>query len=165
MVESTSAAKIVVAESGNKRKTIGDEDVEQCVKDMTGWFQSKAADYYKNNLENTKGATSDEIKNVLLEFNATGIQLGIALLKYNGKLQYQDTFIGLTVAEISELGGKHNLKDKQIVPFAQDIDGTLQCIHVQTDGKESVIAWDCDSSEIQEDLKISYAEYIEQIRN
>ena len=53
--------------------------------------------------------------------------LGVALQKYNGNLQYQDTFVGLTLSEIS---GHAALKDKGVVPFAKDIDGTLLCVQI-----------------------------------
>ena len=164
MVESSTGSKIVVAESGNKRKTISAEDVQQCIKDIAGWFQNNAAGYYSAKLEGCTGANADEIRRILGEFNAVENHLGVTLLKYNGALQYLDTYVGLTLEEISELGNKLGLKEKGIVPFAKDIDGTLQCIQVQAEGKESVVAWDCEASEVQEDLKVSYAEYIEQIR-
>ena len=54
--------------------------------------------------------------------------LGVALQKYNGCLQYQDTFVGLTLSEIS---GHTGLKDKSVVPFAKDIDGTLLCVQIK----------------------------------
>ena len=41
-MESSTASKILVAESGNKRKTITPEDVAQCVKDIAGWYETKA---------------------------------------------------------------------------------------------------------------------------
>ena len=72
--------------------------------------------------------------------------------------------MGLTLDEIRKHGADHGLIEKKIVPFAKDIDGTLQCLQLTGDGKETVVAWDCDSSEVQEDLKVSYAEYIESIR-
>ena len=53
--------------------------------------------------------------------------LGVALQKYNGSLQYQDTFVGLTLSEIS---GHADLKGKGVVPFAKDIDGTLLCVQI-----------------------------------
>ena len=164
MVEqSNTGSKIVVAESGNKRKTISAEDVQQCIKDISGWFQTNAAAYYSSKLEGCQGANTDEIANLLKEFNATGSHLGVALQKYNGALQYEDTFVGLTLAEISELDGKLGLKAKSTIPFAKDIDGNPLCIQV-ANGKESVVTVDCDTSEVMEDHKLTYAEYIEQIR-
>ena len=38
MVDASTRSEIVVAESGNKRKTITAEDVEQCIKDIAGWY-------------------------------------------------------------------------------------------------------------------------------
>ena len=48
MVEASGGSKIVVAESGNKRKAITAEDVQQCIKDLSGWFQTNAAEYYNS---------------------------------------------------------------------------------------------------------------------
>ena len=61
------------------------------------------------------------------EFGAGTCLLGVALQKYNGSLQYQDTFVGLTLSEIS---GHADLKGKGVVPFAKDIDGTLLCVQI-----------------------------------
>ena len=52
-----------------------------------------------------------------------------------------------------------------MVPFAKDMDGTLQCVMMLGDGRETVVAWDANSGEVQEDLKVSFAEYLESIRD
>ena len=160
MVEASAGSKIVVAESGNKRKAITNEDVMQCIKDLSGWFETNAADYFNSKLKVCQGAASAEVAKVLGEFGAGNSMLGVALQKYNGSLQYQDTYIGLSLSEIS---GHSGLKDKSVVPFAKDVDGTLLCLQIK-DGKESVVMWDADAGEVEQDLKVSYGEYIESIR-
>ena len=160
MVEASGGSKIVVAESGNKRKAITAEDVQQCIKDLSGWFQTNAAEYYNSQLKNCQGAPEADVAKALGEFGAGSSMLGVALQKYNGCLQYQDTYVGLTLSEIS---GHAGLKDKSVVPFAKDIDGTLLCVQIK-DGKESVITWDSDESAPEQDFKVSYGEYIESIR-
>ena len=163
-MESSTGSKIVVAESGNKRKTISAEDVEQCIKDIAGWYQTKAENYYTNKLKTCAGAPPEEVKAVLGEFSAADSHLSVQLTKYNGGFQYLDTYVGLTLDEIRKHGGELGLLEKKIVPFAKDIDGTLQCLQITDGGKESVISWDCESNAVQEDLKVTYAEYIESIR-
>ena len=160
MVEASGGSKIVVAESGNKRKTITPEDAQQCIKDLSGWFQTNATDYFNSKLKDCQGAPAADVAKTLDEFGAGTCLLGVALQKYNGNLQYQDTFVGLTLSEIS---GHAALKDKGVVPFAKDIDGTLLCVQIQG-GKESVITWDSDESAPEQDFKMSYGEYIESIR-
>ena len=76
-MESSTGSKIVVAESGNKRKTITAEDVEQCVKDIAGWYQTKAANYYTNKLQPCAGAPPEEVKAVLGEFSAADSHLSV----------------------------------------------------------------------------------------
>ena len=49
MVEASSggaAGRIVVAETGNKRRNISDEDLAQCVKDLASWMQENAAAHF-----------------------------------------------------------------------------------------------------------------------
>ena len=163
-MESSTGSRIVVAESGNKRQTITAEDVEQCIKDIAGWYETKAQSYYSNKLQSCSGAPGEEVLAILAEFNAVDCHLGVQLRKYNGGFQYLDTYVGLTVDEIRKHGTELGLIEKRIVPFAKDIEGTLQCVRIQEDGKESVVVWDCESQEVQEDLKVTYAEYIESIR-
>ena len=41
-----SSSKISVAETGNKRETITNEDVNQALIDLAQWFTTNAADYF-----------------------------------------------------------------------------------------------------------------------
>ncbi len=52
--------KIQVAEMGNKRKEISDSDVAQCVKDLAGWFESKASAHYTSKMEPKANAASQD---------------------------------------------------------------------------------------------------------
>lgn len=129
---------------------------------MASWFQANAASYFEENLKDKAGFENAEA--VIAEFGVTGSHLAIALKKFDGGLQFLDSFVGLSVAEIQKLGQEHGLKEKKIVPFAKDIDGNLQCVRV-SDGVESVVAWDCDEKEVTEDLKLSFGQYLEDIRD
>ena len=65
------AGRIVVAETGNKRREISNEDVMQCVKDLAGWFQSNAAAHYESKMAPVaNSASEDQIRGVLSEFSA-----------------------------------------------------------------------------------------------
>ena len=110
------------------------------------------------------GASADQVGAVLAEFGAQASHLGFSLQKYNGGVQYLDTFVGLTVDEISALGGQHGLKARKIVPFAKDIDESLQCVQITEDGSETVISFDTSDGSVMENLYMTYAQYLEDIR-
>ena len=58
MVEAVS--QIIVAETGNKRTNITDEDVTQCMKDLGTWFETNASAHYTAKMAPTaNGATAD----------------------------------------------------------------------------------------------------------
>ena len=104
MVEAGGAAgQIVVAEMGNKRRNISDEDIAQCVKDLATWMETNAADFYQSKMVPVANAASeDQVTAVLGNFNAAGCShLKISLQKFNGGLHYQDNFIGLNLDEIT----------------------------------------------------------------
>ena len=50
MVEAIGPAKIAVAESGNRRQGISDEDIEQCIKDIAEWLQTNASKHYNERM-------------------------------------------------------------------------------------------------------------------
>ena len=93
----------------------------------------------------------------MTEFGAQASHLALSLQKFNGGLQYLDTFVGLSIEEINETGTANNLKDRKIVPFAKDIDGSLQCVQVNENGTESVISFDTSDGSIMENLNMTFA--------
>lgn len=165
MAESSGASRIVVAETGNKRTNISEQDVEQCVKDLAAWMETNAPSFYAAKLAPSQGAVdAAEVAGVLAEFSAGVSMLGVSLTKFNGGMQYLDTFVGLSVQEISALGAEKGLKQKQCVPFARDIDDSLLCVQVSADGSETVVSVDGADGSVLENLGFTYAQYIESIR-
>jgi len=71
----------------------------------------------------------------------------------------QDSFTSLSVSQIKE----HQVKvDKQFVPFAIDMDGTLMCVDRSNN---NVVIWDSDDQSVEEDLKMTLGQYLESFRN
>ena len=96
--------KIQVAEMGNKRKEISDEDVTQCIKDLASWFQSNGADHHSSKMAPAANAASEaQVDEVLAVFGASP-HLRLSLQKFNGGIHYMDTFIGLSVEQIRATG-------------------------------------------------------------
>ena len=163
MVEAQGASKIQVAETGNKRQAITDEDVLQTIKDMAAWFQTNATAHYEAKMAPVKDQASQEQTDALLAAFSAGNakHLGMSLQKFNGGIQYEDTFIGLSVDEISSAGA--GLADRKIVPFARDIDGQLLCVQMGDDGSESVIGYDPSDGQIEQKDGLTYGQYLESI--
>ena len=103
------------------------------------------------------GVTAEQVTAVLTEFGAQASHLAFSLQKFNGGLQYLDTFVGLSVDELNEVGTANNLKGRKIVPFAKDIDGSLQCVQVNEDGSETVISFDTSDGSVMENLNLTFA--------
>ena len=103
------------------------------------------------------GVSADQVTGALTEFGAQASHLAFSLQKFNGGLQYLDTFVGLSVDEINEAGAANNLKARKIVPFAKDIDGSLQCVQVNDDGSETVISYDTSDGSVMENLNLTFA--------
>ena len=61
-----SAGQIVVAETGNKRQNISDEDLAQCVKDLAAWMEANAAAHYSSRMAGTANQASAEQVDELL---------------------------------------------------------------------------------------------------
>ena len=133
---------------------------------MAGWLETNAASHYNEQMvPKANGATAEQVTGVLTEFGAQASHLAFSLQKYNGGLQYLDTFVGLTVDEINGLGTTHGLKARHIVPFAKDIDESLQCVQINEDGSETVISFDTsDGGSVMENLNMNYGQYLEDIR-
>ena len=71
----------------------------------------------------------------------------------------QESFTSLSISQINE----HQEKvDKQFVPFAVDIDGTLMCVDRSNN---NVVVWDSDERTVEEDLKQTLGQYLESFRN
>ena len=60
MVESNPSKKIEVAEMGNKRKAITEEDIAQCIKDLAGWFQSNGQGHFESKMAPNAGKVTQE---------------------------------------------------------------------------------------------------------
>ena len=85
MVESSGASRIQVAEMGNKRQNISQEDVNQCIKDLGAWFAENAKAHYQSAMTSTPETTPEVIKGVLAAFGASdSCYLGLSLQKFNG---------------------------------------------------------------------------------
>ena len=79
-------------------------------------------------------------------------------------MQYTDTYIGLSLDEINAVGTEKGLKARNIVPIAKDIDDSLLCVQINSDGTNTVVSVDGADGSIDEDLKVSYGQYVESIR-
>ena len=69
---------------------------------------------------------------------------GTALAKYNGSIQYLDTYVGMSVEDIDKAIAEFDLKAQNLVPFAKDIDGGLllrQCKHEVTGNNALTPMW------------------------
>ena len=165
MVEASGASRIVVAETGNKRTNITEQDTQSTIRDLASWFETNAAAHYTAQMvPKANGATADQVGAVLTEVGAQASHLAISLQKYNGGLQYLDTFVGLSVDELNALGTQHGLKARKILPFAKDVDESLQCLQINDDGSETVISFDTSDGSVMENLNMTYAQYLEDIR-
>ena len=62
MVETgTSSKPITVAEDGNKRKIISNEDVVQATNDLAEWFKANCNNMYESQLKNCGPASVEDI--------------------------------------------------------------------------------------------------------
>ena len=87
MVEAQGASRIVVAETGNKRTNITEQDTVQCIKDLAGWLETNAASHYTTQMvPKANGAAAEQVTGVLTEFGAQASHLAFSLQKYNGGL-------------------------------------------------------------------------------
>ena len=135
-------SRIVVAETGNKRTGITEEDVTQCIKDLASWLQTNAAAHYNSAMAPRENGDANMISSVLTEFSAAQTHLALSLHKFDGGMQYLDTYIGISIEEINSIGTAKGLKQQRIVPFAVDINGTLLCLQINDDGSDTVISYD-----------------------
>ena len=44
-------------------------------------------------------------------------------------MQYLDTYVGMNLEDIEKAMGEFDMRAKNLVPFARDIDGALQCLN------------------------------------
>ena len=121
-------SRIVVAETGNRRTGITEQDVTQCIKDLASWLQTNAAAHYNGVMAPRENGDANTINDVLSEFSAAQTHLALSLQKFNGGMQYLDTYVGIPVEEIDTVGTQKALKERKIVPFAKDIEETLLCL-------------------------------------
>ena len=57
-------SKIVVAETGNRRTEISNEDLTQCLKDITSWIQQNAPAHFNNVMQPRAVAEGQAAKQV-----------------------------------------------------------------------------------------------------
>ena len=122
MVESQSGNKVLVAEMGNKRQGISDEDVLQAINDLSTWLSSKG---YGNLKEGEKTGESTKLHK----------HLHLLLSKHNGGMQFEETYVGLSLEDIMAV----KTSTEPHMPFAKDIDGNLMCLESETG---LVVVWD-----------------------
>ena len=144
------SSKISVAETGNKRAVLSNEDINQALNDISQWFKSNDKEYFDNYLSKG-GASADEIKAT----NAPE-HVQLLLLKFNGGMQFMDTFRGLSVSEI-----KQTSVGAGLTPFAKDIDTNVLCVNQA--GK--VVTWDSEEKMVIEELSVSFGEYVVSVGN
>jgi hypothetical protein len=99
MVQSE-AKKIEVADvfGSNKRANISEDDVKQCLNDLSEFFKEKASSMWEQRMKDKKGSESDVA--ALDSHGASVAFLKKSLLEINGGMQYLDCFIGMNVQEI-----------------------------------------------------------------
>jgi hypothetical protein len=56
-------SKIQVAETGNKRSTLSNADVNQAILDISQWFKTNATEYYTQHMSNG-GASSEKVASI-----------------------------------------------------------------------------------------------------
>ena len=67
--------------------------------------------------------------------------------------------------EINRTCNERGLKAQDILPFAKDSDGeTFLCLKIGDRDENTVVVVDASDNSVQEDLGMSYAIYLEQIR-
>jgi hypothetical protein len=84
------SSKITVAETGNKRAAITDEDVAQAINDLSQWLKTNVPEYAAANLKEGTDASG----------LSTHKHLQILLSKHNGGIHFEDTYQGLSLQQI-----------------------------------------------------------------
>ena len=102
MVEAQGASRIVVAETGNRRRNISDQDVLQCIRDIAAWLQTNAEAHYTEKMADKENLSNADQVNAVLATFAAGVDphLSLALQRFDGGMQYLDTYVGLSLEEI-----------------------------------------------------------------
>ena len=77
-------------------------------------------------------------------------------------MQYLDTYVGLSLEEVGAVSAEHDMQSQMLIPFAKDVDGSLQCIKLDSG---TVVNWEPDEKMISEDLKMNFGQYLESIRD
>ena len=75
-------SKIQVAETGNKRSSVSQADINQAILDIEQWFKTNVPDYYNENLKKG-GAQADKIQQL-----GAPEHLNILLSKHDGGMQF-----------------------------------------------------------------------------
>lgn len=146
------ASKIEVAESGNKRTNISDDDVRQALTDIGGWMQNKAAKHFETHMK--AQASSDD----LAAIEWAPAHLKILLGKFNGGCPFQDLIRGMSCGEIAKQVATWG-NDTSRVPFARD-EGSVFVI--EADGLVST----CDTEGTKEEASgKTLAQMLEDVRN
>ena len=155
--------KIQVAESGNKRTVISEDDVRQAVNDIKNWFQENHPDYFGKTLKDKPSVAGnpDGVKQFLSQHphsQSPDIALAVILELCPEGFQFLDTF------RLHKLGDINFAKcdDNEMLLIADDnLDG-LKLAVTSTGG---VLIFDPSDQTISEDLQMSFGKYVESIRD
>ena len=142
------SSKIVVAETGNKRTDLSNEDVNQAITDIAQWFNTKQPKYFEANMKQG-GANKADLAGL-------PEHLQLLLLKFNGGLHFLETFKGISISEIKEAKVGAGL-----VAFAKDMDGNFQCM----EASGNVVTWDCEDNTQSESMSMNLGQFLEHVRN
>ena len=86
--------------------------------------------------------------------------LAIALIKFDGGLHYEDTFVGLSLDEIMDLGS--TIHTPLTIPFARDSEDRILCVQMIPGEGEVVVIM--DQGQILEIKHMTFGTYLESIR-
>ena len=131
------ASKIEVAESGNKRTTISDDDVRQALTDIGSWMQSNAAKHFEAHLK--VQASGDDLAVIAW----APAHLKLLLSKFNGGCPFQDLVKGMSCSDIAKQVATWG-NDTSRVPFARDEESVWV---IEADGLVSI----CDAEGVKEE--------------
>lgn len=87
--------------------------------------------------------------------------IAVALERFDGGLHYEDTFVGLKLAELQSVDAPGHGK---ILVFAKDAEGRYLCLKGNV-AAETVLIFDPNEGSVDEDLGMNYGQYLESLRD
>ena len=153
-----------MAESGNKRTEISEDDVRQAIGDIKNWFEQNHSEYFEANLKkgtpsvavDKEGATKflEQFPHSKTGDNTLSILLELCPVNF----QFLDTFRLHQLADINfAVCDGH-----EMLLIADD---NLDGLKLAVTSKGQIVIFDPSDQSISEDLKQSLAQYLEQIRD